>query len=243
MSLPRKITLAAVLGLAVAAAPGGASAVNTNIRGKISGQEKLIPDVYAEAAKTESNRWKWREPSPLVTPQYRALTGNTSRDVCIAAQSSAGGSPAEPTLMSVTGGRITPSTIVVAPGTKLVFKNNDPFAHRLYMVPSHPAAFKADVTQPNTSRDWTAPGGTNKFEIRDELFPSVRAFVVVEPTTVQVSYPGRDGSFGFAVAPGEYFVQAYFNGRKVGKQVVANVKDAKSTFELKEALNLGEAAQ
>lgn len=228
-------TLAGAITLA-----GSASAVNTNIKGRISGQEKLVPEVYSEAANPASRRWVWREPSPLVPAPQRTLAANPSRDICVVALSSAGGTPAEPTLMSVTGGRITPSTIVVAPGTKLVFKNNDPFPHRLVMVGGHPAAFKPDVTQPNTSRDWTAPGGQNKFEIRDELFPSVRAFVVVEPQTVAVSYPGKDGSFGFAVGAGEYVIQAFFNGKKVGKPVNANVKDAKTTLELKEALSLVE---
>jgi len=234
--------LAALLGTALLAIAGGASAVNTNVKGRISGQEKLIPEVYAEAAQPTSKRWVWREPSALVSASLRTLSANPSRDVCVVALSSNGGTAADPTLMSVTGGRITPSTIVVAPGTKLVFKNNDPFPHRLYMVGGHPAAFKPDVTQPNTNRDWTAPGGQNKFEIRDELFPSVRAYVVVEPQAVQVSYPGKDGSFGFAIAPGEYVIQGYFNGKKVGKAVNANVKDAKSTLELKDALNLAEGA-
>ena len=28
-----------------------------NVKGKITGQDKLLPEVYAEATKTESHRW------------------------------------------------------------------------------------------------------------------------------------------------------------------------------------------
>ena len=34
-------------------------------------------------------------------------------------------------------------------------------------------------------------------EFRDELFPSVRSYVVVEPQTVMIAFPSRDGAFMF----------------------------------------------
>ena len=60
-----------------------------NVKGKITGYEKLTPEVYAEAAKPEARRWTWREPSPSVAAQFRSLSANPSRDICIAATTGA----------------------------------------------------------------------------------------------------------------------------------------------------------
>jgi hypothetical protein len=209
-----------------------------NVKGKISGQEKLILDVYAEAAKPEAKRWTWREPSTSVDQKFRPLSANPSRDICIAATSSANQGPQEPIRMTVTGGRVFPTTIVVSPGTQLVFKNFDPFAHRLYGVGQ--ATLKAEDLQPNGVRSWTAPGA-GKFEIRDELFPSVRTFVIVDPQVVASVFPGRDGAFGFAIPNGDYVLKAFFNGKAVGKPVPVTAKD--KVVELKDALNVGEDAK
>src|SRR3954470_9335598 len=102
-----------------------------NVKGKITGYEKLTPEVYAEAAKPEARRWTWREPSPSVDPKFRTLAPNPPRDICVAATTSANQEKQE-FLMSVTGGRVFPTTIVVTPNTGLAFKNFDPFKHRIY---------------------------------------------------------------------------------------------------------------
>src|SRR5207248_193847 len=124
--------LLGVLAVAATLAVTG-NAAGPNVKGKISGQEKLVPEVYAEATKPESRRWTWREPSPSVDSKYRTLSASPSRDICIAALSSPGQGAQEAIRMTVTGGRVFPTTIVVAPGTQLVFKNFDPFKHRLYV--------------------------------------------------------------------------------------------------------------
>ena len=144
---PRKLSLL-LAGLAVALGLSGiAHAVNPNIRGRVSGQDKLLPDVYAEAAKPKANRWTWREPSPAVEAQFRTLSANLSRDVCIAATSASTAGPQEPVLMKITGGRIVPTTLAVSPKTKLVLKNLDPFPHKAYIVGNK--GFSAEVIQPN----------------------------------------------------------------------------------------------
>ncbi len=55
------------------------------LRGKITGWEKLLPQVYVEATKNDSHRYTWREPSPTVKQDFRRLSANVSRDVCVAA--------------------------------------------------------------------------------------------------------------------------------------------------------------
>jgi hypothetical protein len=215
------------------------NAAGPNVKGKITGQDKLVPDVYAEAAKPESRRWTWREPSPSVAAQFRTLSANPSRDLCIAATTSGNAGPQEAIRMTVTGGRVFPTTIVVSPGTPLAFKNFDPFKHRLYVVGN--PSFKAEDMAPNQVRSWSA-SGAGKYEIRDELFPSVRTFVIVDPQVVQVAYPGRDGAFGLTLPAGEYVLKAFFAGKQVGKPTPVNAKD-KSTVELKDPLNVAGAAE
>ena len=209
-------------------------AAGPNVKGKITGQEKLVPDVYAEAARPESRRWTWREPSPSVAAQFRTLSANPSRDLCIAATTSGNAGPQEAIRMTVTGGRVFPTTIVVSPGTPLAFKNFDPFKHRLYVVGN--PSFKAEDMAPNQVRSWSA-SGAGKYEVRDELFPSVRTYVIVDPQVVQVAYPGRDGAFGLTLPGGEYVLKAFFSGKQVGKPTTVTAKD-KTTVTLNDPLNV-----
>lgn len=228
-----RVALGVLAGFALVSAAGIAGP--PNVKGKIAGQDKLVPDVYAEAAKPESRRWTWREPSPSVAAQFRTLSANPSRDLCIAATAAQGGGATDPIRMTVTGGRVFPTTIVVAPNTQLAFKNFDPFKHRVFIVNN--ANFKPEDMGPNQVRTWAAPSGQNKFEVRDELFPSLRTFIIVDPQVVAVAYPGRDGAFGFNLPAGEYVLKAFFNGRPVGKQVTINAKE-KSTLEMKDPFNV-----
>lgn len=212
-----------------------------NVKGKVSGYDKLVPEVYAEAAKPEARRWTWREPSPSVAAQFRTLAANPSRDVCIAATTGANQEKQE-FRMTVTGGRVFPTTIVVTPNTQLAFKNFDPFKHRIYvMSATGQKLLAAEDLQPNAVRSWSAQGA-GKYEVRDELFPSVRTYIVVDPQVVAVAYPGRDGAFGFNLPAGEYVLKAFFNGKPVGRQVQFVAKE-RGTVDLKEPLKLDEGLE
>jgi hypothetical protein len=209
-----------------------------NVKGKISGFEKLVPEVYAETAKPESKRWTWREPSPSVNVQFRTLAPNPSREICLAATTGANQDKQE-FRMTVTGGRVFPTTIVVSPNTQLAFKNVDPFKHRIYVLSATgQRLLQADDLTPNNVRSWS-PQGAGKYEVRDELFPSVRTYVVVDPQVAQIAYPGRDGAFGFSLPNGDYVLKAFFNGKPVGKPVNFTAKE-KGTLEMKEPLKLDE---
>lgn len=212
-----------------------------NVKGKVSGYDKLVPEVYAEAAKPEARRWTWREPSPSVAAQFRTLAANPSRDVCIAATTGANQEKQE-FRMTVTGGRVFPTTIVVTPNTQLAFKNFDPFKHRIYIVSATgQKLLAAEDLQPNAVRSWSTQGA-GKYEVRDELFPSVRTYIVVDPQVVQVAYPGRDGAFAFSLPAGEYVLKAFFNGKPVGKNVQFVAKE-RGTVDLKEPLKLDEGLE
>ena len=212
------------------------SALAGQVRGKVAGADKLVPSIYAELAKLESHHYTWREPSPTVKPDFRVLSANPSRDICIAAISSGTAQPHEAVQITVTGGHTVPTTIAVSPGTKLLFVNHDPFNHRLYQVNGD---FKEADTTPGGSRDWAAPGA-GTYEFRDKVAPTLHFFVVVDTGVVEVVYPGRNGTFAFRDLPtGDYFLKAFFNGKQVGKPVQAVA--TRGTLELREPLTLEEA--
>jgi hypothetical protein len=105
-------------------------------------------------------------------------------------------------------------TIVVPPGTQLQFQNTDPFKHRLF-IPGN-ASFAANDTVKGGIRGWTV-AGPGVYEIRDELAPSLRMFVIAEPNVAGMAYPSLKGEFVLTVAEtGDYTIQAYFSGKKVG---------------------------
>ena len=221
------------LALASAAAAGRATSAPPSIKGKVLGWDKLLPQVYVDANKNDSRRPTWREPSPTVKQEFRKLSANVARDVCIVALG-AGAAPAhEPVLVKVTGGRVTPATIVLAPGSRLSFKNVDPFAHVLYEVGN--GAWAPNPVAPGSSREWsTAAPGVHV--IRDQLFPSVVMYVVIDPLALEFTLPDYEGVFAIAVPPGDYTLRAFFDGKSVGKE---SVHLGPAGFEMKEPMVVG----
>jgi len=234
-SFPRALLLTALfVGL------GGTSHADATgkVHGKVIGLEKLIPDVYAEAADSKNHRYNWREASPTVPAGARALFANPTREVVIGAFSNGSTAPLSPIKVIVTGGRTNPATLVVTPGTHVQFLNVDPFPHQLY-EPNNPA-FSPTETGHGSPRDWMAPAGAGRHEIRDQLFPSIRTYVVVDPQVVAYAPPSRSGEFLIdGLAGGDYVLRAYFNGKVAGKDSPgAHVSDKGGTFELKDPWNL-----
>jgi hypothetical protein len=194
-----------------------------DVKGKIVGGDKLVPDVYAEAAKPENHRFNWREPSPTVNAAARVLSADPSREVCVAAFAAAAQGPHDAVLVKVTGGRTIPATIVVPPKTHLSFKNFDPFPHSLFQV--NEPKWAATQTGINSSRDWQAPDKPDRYEIRDALFPSLRMEVRVDPQVTGFVYPGRDGTFTLSLPAGDYTLRAYFQGNATSKDMPIHVPD------------------
>ncbi|HEX3770240.1 MAG TPA: hypothetical protein VHV30_05220 [Polyangiaceae bacterium] len=201
------------MGSALATGTIFAAGTNVNVHGKLTGWEKLIPQVYSEAA-ADPHRYTWREPSPTVKQDFRKLSANVSRDVCVVATSSAAAQAHDPLSVRVTGGRVVPSTIVLSPGSRISFKNTDPFSHTLYEVGN--AGWAANTTASGSNREWaaTTPG---LHVIRDQNFPSVVMYVTVDPGAVEYGWPDHDGVFSLGVPPGDYTVKVFFEGRQVGK--------------------------
>src|ERR1700722_881623 len=193
-------------------AGGGSS----TLKGKVSGWDKLLPGTYQEASKPDSHRFTWREPSPTVKQDFRRLSASVSRDVCVAAFGSGAAAPHDSQRVFVTGERVSPSTIVLSVGSRLSFKNADPFPHSLYEVGN--ASWGANPTAPGSSRDWAA-SAAGAHVIRDPLFPSLVMYVVVDAAAAEATYPDRDGNFTMNLPTGDYTIKAFFDGKPVGKAV------------------------
>ncbi|MCK6593090.1 MAG: hypothetical protein L6Q76_36510, partial [Polyangiaceae bacterium] len=196
-------------------------AVAATIKSKVSGAAKLLNPVWNEAKDPNAHRYTFREPSPTVRPDVRNLTAHLPKELCIAALGEKGEALKVPYRVTVAGGRTTPVTLVVAEGQQIQFENKDPFPHKLYET-SGKAGFVAAELASTKSRAWTPPG-PGKYEFRDELAPSVRSWVVVEPKTVAITFPDRKGDFGIELPPGTYKLRGYFLGEPVGKELEVTV--------------------
>jgi len=199
----------------------GGVAYAAHVRGTVVGYQHLLNPVWEEAKDTERHLYSFREPVPTVRAEFRRLYPHIPKELCIALLSSDKPPPQKPVLIRVGGGRTTPVTIVVTPGTQLQFQNNDPFAHRLYAVGV--GAFPASDTVKGGIRSFTAPA-SGSVEIRDESAPSLRMWIITEPNVAAVGYPSLKGEFALSIdTPGDYRLQAYFAGKKVGPEVPVKV--------------------
>jgi hypothetical protein len=212
-AIVRWVAVAVVLVPAVAHA--------AKLRGRVDGFRNLLNPVWADARDPKSHGYSFREPVPTVRPEFRRLFPHAPKEICVAALAATPQKPTPPVLVRIGGGRTTPVTIVAPPGTRLTFQNTDAFRHRLYGVGI--SSFQPADTLRGANREWSVPGpGT--FEIRDELAPSLRMWVIGEPTVAAIAYPSMKGDFGLTVeTPGDYVVQAFFAGKKVGPAIPVTV--------------------
>jgi plastocyanin len=211
--------MAALLGVLAGAfcVSVGSPANATNIRGRLVGFEFLRNPVWAAAKDPDHHGYSFREPVTTVPANMRKLFPMISKEVCIVALGTGTAGAAKPVSVRVSGGRTTPVTLVVVPGTELRFKNSDPFDHRLYGVGF--TSLAASTMQKGATRRWTALEA-GRYEIRDELTPSLGMWVIAEPTVAATTFPGSDGRFTLSVDdPGQYQLQAYFAGEAVGKPI------------------------
>jgi plastocyanin len=212
--------LAFALGVG-AALFGSSPASATDVRGRLVGYEHLRNPVWVAAKDPNRHGYSFREPVTTVPAGLRKLFPQISKEICIFALGTSAGGAGKPVGVRVSGGRTTPMTLVVTPGTELRFKNADPFDHRLYGVGF--GTFAVSTTAKGALRRWTPQEG-GRYEIRDELSPSLLMWVVVEPSAVATAFPGSDGRFSLTVdQPGQYSIQAYFAGEAVGKPILVAV--------------------
>jgi hypothetical protein len=202
-----------ILGALVATAPGWASAAG--VKGRVTGYEHLRNPVWVAAKDPDRHGYSFREPVTTVPAAMRKLFPQVSKEIMVVALGAGPKGAGKAVSVRVSGGRTTPVTLVVTPGTEIRFKNADPFDHRLYGVGL--ATFPASSTAKGALRRWT-PQEEGRYELRDELAPSLSMWVVAEPTVVATALPSTDGRFSLNIEEaGQYTLQAYFAGEAVGR--------------------------
>lgn len=209
------------------------------IKGKVQGGETLLNPVWVEASDAKSHRYTFRTRSTSAGKQQRP-TAYLPRELCIAVLRKEGAAETRgtPVTVGVSGGRTTPVTIVVPEGQPLQFVNHDPFSHRLLDVSS--GGLGPEETKAGGNRTWKPPKAA-VFEVRDQLAPSLRSWVVVEPRTIASGYPKRSGEFVVRdLEPGAYDLQAYFMGKPVGKALAIDVKVGAEEQEIRDPLVVAE---
>lgn len=201
------------MGLFAALSPAYAEAAD--VKGRVVGYEHLRNPMWAAAKDPERHGYSFREPVTTVPAAMRKLFPQVSKEICVVALAASPKAAGKAVSVRVSGGRTTPVTLVVAPGTELRFKNADPFDHRLYGV--NLTTFPASNTAKGAMRRWT-PQEPGRYELRDQLAPSLAMWVVAEPTAAATALPATDGRFTLAIEePGQYTLQAYFAGEPVGR--------------------------
>lgn len=219
--LGNKFTAALGLLVVLGAVSVSRSTDAAKVRGIVAGFKLLRNPVWVEAQDAKLHAFSFREAVPTVPAQARQLYPFIPKELCVAALSADKQSPPPPVLIRIGGGRTAPVTIVVPPLTKLSFQNTDPFPHRLYgaNLPS----FGPSDTGRGANRDWTVPAA-GVFEIRDEAAPSLRMWVIGDEHVAAIAYPSLKGEFQLSIGqPGDYEVQAFFAGKKVGPATTIKV--------------------
>ncbi len=216
----------------------------TTVTGKVVNTHELLNPVWNEAKAKDSHRYTFREPASSVPPKARILRGNIKKELCVAVLTEGKGAPdARPIRVVIEGGRTSAVTLVVAEGQLIRFENKDPTDHAIYEV-SEKSGLGRGTMKPDQTREWTPPG-PGKYELRDELSPSLRSWIVVEPRLVQAVFPTRKGDVQFKLEPGNYKLRGYYNGEPVGEELPLEVKAPtgpnadKAEVELKDPLKAG----
>lgn len=203
------------------------------IKGKVSGFEHLLNPVWGAARAANAHAYNFREPSPTVSAELRRLFPHIPKELCVAILAASDQPKMKPIEVRVGGGRTTPVTLVVTPGTELRFRNTDPFQHRLFGEGIK--TFGPSDMAKGADRVWTVPEA-GVYEIKDELVPSLHMWVVSEPKVVAYGFPDLTGKFEVSVTdPGDYTVQPYFAGKPVGTALPAQLANVNAAVDLSKA--------
>jgi hypothetical protein len=206
-------------------------------KGRVVNTQELLNPVWNEAKDPNAHRYTFREPAASVPPDSRVLRGHLSKELCLVALADGAQPLKTPIRIKIEGGRTSFVTLVVPPGQEIRFENHDPTPHAIYEK-SGAGGFTKGTMQPEGARSWTPPG-PGKYEIRDELSPSLRAWVVVEPKATKSVYPNRKGEFAMELEPGSYELRAYYNGEPVGEPSAVEIKPAPAEQQLKDPIKAG----
>lgn len=120
--------------------------------------------------------------------------------------------------VSMRGGSLMPSTVVVRAGTTVKLKNEDEIAHEVFAEGLE--GFSAEAISPRGVRSIHL-GNTGNWPLRDNLLAHVRGHLHVIADVVAIGKVAPDGSYAFGeVVPGKYTLKVFHGTKEVLAQAV-----------------------
>jgi hypothetical protein len=194
-----------VLGaLLVGSGLGWARAAAVDVKGSVRSDE-----TPKQAAVQAVRAPYWQEWNGFIEPKKASV--DFAREVAVVLIGPE--SLRDSTVVELSNGTLTPSTIVAQHGAPLRIRNQDDFPHKLSADKLE--KFDAIETSPGQGREVQLLQ-TGVFELTDRLAPHVRGYLHVLPKVSAVANPQGDGSFAFKdVHPGNYTVKVFRGAREL----------------------------
>jgi hypothetical protein len=186
---------------------GGAAQAAGEFKARLVGFENLRPSTV-QSASAGAHLYTLREFDPLVPSKYSNPSADAEDDLCFAIYG-AGDATAfgAGQVIRLAGARANPGTSVVPQSVAVFFRNDDPFTHHL--------------SGPDVDRD-LKPGESHRAQFKgrglyvftDPLYPSVKAWVVVDDGVIANRTPGLDGSVKIPLEGNSYTFKVFFEGQQ-----------------------------
>lgn len=189
---------------------------SADLRGNLQGIDTLRPSAPPEIP--ERRLYFWMQSNGAVAT--REARANPERDLAVIVTGPAVAEAAQPVTVTIAGGGCQPGTVVVTPNTVISLRNLDWFTHELYLTqPNNEAPiedFGPEATAPSSQRS-AQVRTAGRYVLHDRLNPLFRCWIVVGPGQGRVISPAADGTYRTSgLAEGDYTVDVWFEGRKVG---------------------------
>lgn len=160
---------------------------------------------------------------------------SAQRELAVVLVGGAEAKPSEPVDVSVSGGALMPSTLVLHTGTTLRIRNDDEIGHELYAPGLD--GFSAEATSPGAMRSIHLTKAGN-WPLLDRLAAHARAHLHVLGDLAASAKLEANGSFTFSdVPPGKYELKVLRGGSVLASKSI-EVTDKPLTLD---PLTLGEA--
>jgi len=186
---------------------GGAAQAAGELKGRLVGFENLRPSTIPSAS-AGAHLYTLREFDPLVPAKYANPSPNAEDDLVVAVYGAGDASAfGGQQIVRLAGARAVPGTSVIPQAVPVIFRNDDPFTHHL--------------SGPDVDRD-LKPGETHRAELKgrgvyvfsDPIYPSVKAWIVVDDGVIADRAPALDGSIKIPLEGNTYTFKVFFEGQQ-----------------------------
>ena len=204
---------------------GGAAQAAGEFKARLVGFENLRPSTV-QSASAGAHLYTLREFDPLVPAKYANPSANAEDDLVVAVYGAGGpGAFGAGQIIRLAGARAVPGTSVIPQSLPVIFRNDDPFTHHISGPEIPPDGH--DLKPGETFQ--IQPKNRGLFVYTDSIFPSVKAWVVVDDGVIADRAPALDGSIKIPLEGNTYTFKVFFEGQQKGVLNEFKVSDKGST--------------